>query len=1107
MPDDTKGRGTRNPYSPDRQGSDLSSSLERFSGALSGNADALKGNSTNLAKNVSSLDKNTSALLSIAKEFQEFEKSFKQDLDNFSESTKKSYDEQTKQAKGQTEDISKVLDESNKNTNNALTRGQKIGNVFLTTFETVGKRLISELTSSMHRVAESYKSNFTDITVRMQWSDTEYASMFKDMASTFLQQGLGRQFSPVDYAEALSETLSTGLRGDEAQRQAYQNLIANQLVPAISTNTREYRQMSKQFGATFTQGVTAISKYTESIYGAEGLEEGKLNNVISSLETTLRYSASTGEYTEEQVQSALDQFIFAINAMEQAGINTDDFVSQVQAVLEGGVGDNVSTLFYAMGAGTPDQLEGRLMQDPMSVFEDYMEYMSLGNGNGLNAQNTITSAIGGNTQVGMQVSTAENLGFDWGEVREEFSNYDSTAVFSDQMDKLRDGYYKTADAQLDTLEENIATPLGVLEAEIPRFQELTTDVKSILGVLLQMSLFTNTRNGADPDEVKGLFGKIKSSKVGTKVSSALSKPAAGALGKAGVSTGAAVGGGAMIVGGLIMTGKDMYDAATSAQDSGESGTELIDDLVRGGFLGNTAMTSEDRSSAIESALSGQKQEFDWSEMAGNASKYALTGGGIGTIAGSAAGGVGAVPGAAIGAAVGGVVGAATNAVDQIVENYKFNQLADSVNAFNESLTSTTTAVDNYGKAVENYEATQEDLKKLSGEINASESEKLKILDSLKEQYPALLTNVNDLSDFDSEYIAVIQDKIEREKELAASQAVSSVSDLLDEAASASEDTRDLLGDYLGAAGRGFVEEIGSEDKARSMTNKDLMSVADKYAAQAGLSTDEFIEKLNKSKSGGFFEKVYERDANGQYTGDWFWAAKEFTSGDNYKQYLEDDKNIDETVYTDAINADYSRILNLVNQFDELLLNATDDQGNVQLTENQLNSVEGWLSDLETLMNSFNESTSIINGAGSKIGSGDPRFDSARKLAEAAGVDFPNFKVGAYDIQSDNTLANLHEGEMVLTSANAEKLRQLAGGGLGGILSALVEMTSLSSSVVPDESTSESLSSAIVSAIDSQTETLSGYLVTINNTILSLLKQPGGQGAVNVTEAAYTYEGS
>ena len=116
-----------------------------------------------------------------------------------------------------------------------------------------------------------------------------------------------------------------------------------------------------------------------------------------------------------------------------------------------------------------------------------------------------------------------------------------------------------------------------------------------------------------------------------------------------------------------------------------------------------------------------------------------------------------------------------------------------------------------------------------------------------------------------------------------------------------------------------------------------------------------------------------------------------------------------------------------------------------------------------------------------------------------------YKTGSRFVARDQ-IAQLHAGEMVLTASNAEALRQIDANGLQGALSTMKEIAS--ASPVEDTTTQTAMSNLIVASINSQTETLGNYLMTIVGYLsrLSPASSVNADNTAQLSEALLTYAG-
>lgn len=1159
---------------------DFSTTFDALSSSISSNTSSLNTNSDNLSRNAGSLDRNTQALLEMARQFQRSVSDFSDASDRLSEDSANNTRQTRNDAEHNLRDMQNMFARSNRSLERTMTLGQKISSSFIGTFEIVGKRLFNEFTSAASRVSQKYKEQFSNITVRMQWSQSDYSEMFNSMSARFQSEGLNKSFSPVDYADALSDALAIGLRGDEAQRQAYNNLITNKLIPSITTNTTAYRKMSKTFSDSFDQNILAVSKYTEALYGAEFQEEGKANALLEQVQASLRYSVASGQLSDEEAMKSLSEMSLVLSKMESEGINTDEFMSMISAGLNGAVDSLSDFQREALGFVDAGQFQKKFLSDPMSVLEQVFEAYRIKGSVATSRQEL--NILGGDPTTQLEVSSVieryrkEDRNF-FDEAEEELLKFNSSAEFEKSMKKLQGGHGSTADDIVNKIEENTMTSLGVLESEIPRFEALASDVKAILSLLATNLIFTGLSKGGTgsgtnlltrlPSSLSGAgaAGSPFAAGVGHGMHSFFSPAtraanAANGLGSAGATVGTTAAGIVGIAAGTVMGGIDAYENITTAQNEGLSTGETIGHGVRGFFTGGTLMTQEERSSAIDNALQGAGREFDWGEMFANVGKGAAIGSGAGTLAGSAAGGVGAIPGALIGGAIGGIAGALTNAIDQWVENAKYNTLADATKKFSDSLSKTSQSIDNYQNAIKRTEKVQDSLRIVTGETSASEERKKAVYEQLQEMYPTLLGNTEEYSELSARQIELLKEQVEREERLAGIEAANSLDETVksaNEALTASEailpgqsqgrmteDTLNLLNSLDGLESsiekqisdmvRGGLQKDQVESKRQELMKEfiqgDFQYLLGAGAQSMNMSLEDYQNYLNSAVGdAGFLGMGGTSLVSFQNTADGGFYTLNTTKGSsgesgfstsisNFKNRFDTNtgayKNFTDDQLKDQSNlliASRNAVEELLYQADRFARTELDEEGNLKITpdESLRISRKSTIEKIVEAVKKYNEHDLRINGGGSPYKSSDPVFDTVRQLAEAYGVgNLLQFKVGAYNIPRDDTFALLHQGEMVLTAANANKLRNLGSGGISGFLDGLTAMKSdiayakVSGSMkeFPSNSTA-----TVTAALQSQTDAIVGVLNTILTAILQIKPTPAlGGGTTTLSESLLSF---
>lgn len=1062
--------------------SDTFSTFEVFSQNVVNTRDALASNTKELKENTESIDQSTAILKKMIASFSKVSGDFSSSTEVFDKSFTKSVDRNKNNLQDAIVDAEKLFERSGKNLDSTLTRGQKIGGTLISTMQVVGKRLINEYTNAADRVARTYKDQFSNITVRMQMTESDYSDMFNAASKSFREQDLSKQFSPVDYADSLATVLETGLRGDEASRQAYQNLIANKLIPAISTNTVAYRRMGKEFGDAFTQNTVAISKYTEAIYGAEGLEEGKLNNVIESLRTSLVYAVSQGEMTDEQAMESLNKFITGIQAMESAGVNTDDLVSNVQAILEGDI-SSISNMMRYAGVEDASDLLNTMSRDVFELFERYTEAYNM-NGSSLASQNQQVSALGGDVTTGMQVKAATDSGkLDWNQVRDVWSEFDSSEEYNKQMNNLQDGMYQSADAAADKVTENLATSYGVFQSEIPRFQEMATDVQSILtavvailakdtlgdtlsknnGGLLSKFLgggktksttSTVTKGLSTVDKVDDIFFDLTSKSAVTSgghsawnslltkvpgVSSKASSIASGALTVA-----------LPALGGGIAIG----DIISSYKNSREEGSDVISAAGEGLLSGLTGVndTPEDVGDIFTGVLK-------------NTAKGAL---------------IGAV-GGPLGAAIGGAVGLTGNLIHALAEyNSEEEVHRRNLEESAEQLKKSSEALSTYSTEIDKYSSAENALSELKQNSSKDSVSYKKALSELKSVFPDYLKNLNEDSEVTSGQITILEKLIDLKKQQAALDAANALAEV---------DTEQIINNMIEADK--INSEVDKESSAESNV-QGILNGIEEWGKTHGATEIRFDEQGRNLE--GYVDSEGNLITEGEAYDQLFTMFQGLRLGvDDAAKY---DKEFKTTNYAGVISAAGSgmditsesvdsegieRVIGVAPSihYEDALVNTESkrDVDSYIQGENHLQNNIGILATAASdefkpyhksgVLDALKRISLYVDEG--RIGTGDSALMSQEDLRDSVGASAQEFvdqyklssdyaklfKTGAYDIQSDNTPAILHQGEMVLTSTNANMLRNLGSGGISSLLQGLTLVSNNSQTTTAKETTTPS----------------------------------------------------
>lgn len=1112
----------------DEGGDEFLRVFESLSNNFSSTSEGLSDNTTGLKVNTKSLDNNTRVLQDIARQFDKITSKFGEDLQDAADKTRRSIEDSGDIAQDLTTDMRETFERGSHNINQSMKLGQKVANFLIDSLKIVGGTIIKQYTDAANTVAAKYKESLSSVTVKMQMSKGDYSDMFNDISRQLQQEGLNKSFSVVDFTDSLEEVLSTGVRGEEAKREAYQNMITNKLLPAISTNTTAYRKMSKTFSDSFNENYLAMEKYTEQLYGAEGIEEGKSGEVLDALESRLRNEVAKGEMTEEEAMRALTIAQSSASALESSGVSADDLVGILNDFANGMSVASAGTSYYT-GLSSTDEFS---TENLIKAITTYLERGGYSSAAGRVTNQALGSVLNDRTSQDLETAVLNGLNIDdiLDKAQETIDSTQST--YNKWMEGLKNGDFSTSDQILDKVTENAATSLGVAEAQIARFDEISSDVKTIVGLLGDI-IFNQVTGGFGSGE-KSLLSQIGKKITSTKVGSAVSS-FGGASSIGGGLLNLAAGPSALIVGGALAA-KDTIEGAVTANQNGASAPEVALQAYRGFLTGGKKDSEEEKSTKLNNALSGKGVDFDWGAVGGNALKWGALGAGVGTAAGGWAAGLGT----AIGGAVGTVGGALANAIDQMVENAKYNALAESVDKFNESLSKADSAISNYQAATEKSEKVQNALAVATGKVSASEGSREKSFKELQSMYPELLSNTTSYSDLTARQVELLEAQIENEEKLARDEATKAASDLfgdgegsvgkllssveallpdkskstmtsssknlIDAMKESETEVSKIQGGTLHGMSQEQVDAQVSEQ--RKEFNSQLPQMISEGAQSMNMSEEDYLKYFNDALGG---KDVITRDTSGNYvlnteTNDI--GESGYSMGMSYYK-----ENFDENGYSKDFNyTDVAEEMNLASQaltqgiqeLTTLAMKNLDEDGKLKegVPTYTIDSWKGILENLKENALYYNELDLRAYGGVNPIHSDSPSLEEVNKLASAIGEPL-QFKVGAYNIPRDDVPAILHRGEMVLTSANADTLRDLAGGDVSGYLArqSIADSIEKYLAAVPTDGESSESSTTVASAIETQTESITGVL---NNILVLLQSRLGDRHVVSPTTLSDNY---
>lgn len=1009
-------------------------------------------------------------------------------------------------------DAEKMFDRSSKNTNQALTMQQKIGKTFITSLQAIGREFIREFKASINRVSSDYLSNLSSITTRMQLSNKEYAGLYNHYASKISKEFTGA-FSVKDFSSALTTALDTGLRDTRAKEIAYQNMITTKLVPAISTNTREYTRNSKVLGEKFSQSVTAMYKHIEStLKDTTGLDEGQINNIIDTLGTNIRYlSKGDSEAANKAYESVLAGH--AVMA-DQVGSKTADETLQILNNLLNGKLDNIAGM-SAIG-GTGDDLVKKLQSGELT-FAGFYEKMQSGIQQFFSSDNPsvveidkVSEALGVSSDYVKEVLSAKHYGDeDFSKYSEIASKYNRTGTYGEQLQRLEEGYYTSADDYFSNQLDNSTTWMATAKSNFARFDMHLGLITTILGSIAANMFFTKTKGGQQiVNGAKGLFSKLGPIGPSAKQLPLKGLPSSGSstsgFTKILGSTGAKVLGG---VGGAIMIGSDIISAKKNGKSTGE---------------------------ALLAGVTGVTKDVDsgW-DIAGNTAKNAAKGAAIGTVFGPW--------GTAIGAAVGAVSGLTHSLIEYNSETAKYERQLKSntetvakatemahqyevvqteVNTADEALEilrdKSKKGTQQYSQAYKTLQSQYPELLKGMGEDNELTEKQVNLLTELNKQ--KALENMYDLENSlkdkgeTNDNIIDQYEKVSKENDKIIEQnaqlstyydAITKLENLV-----GSSEVTIGKGDKLLVGGKAATKEqqeafdewvkLFKNDysamgfsKEYAVGNKDL-TVAHALNAASELGGLDIKLDYNavKAKSKGIqglwgAQETYgfiASDGSGRY---WNGSGKTDKSSNLKAKETKDISSEKTNLLEQASN--YNTLVQSYLNSDPIYVNRVNAQNTIKEYNKLLKSlVDNKLYTMDDLKSMFTAPSELVDHLG---------------LTDIKGY----YRVGTRNHTQDG-VGMFHKGEMTLTSANADKLRSIeSSGGISGIINGLFGLTRAKASPIDDSTSVDPVTSAIVQ----QTEVLSDLLSRILEAVtgISQIKNPTVATSVTVSDDLISFRGA
>lgn len=1053
---------------------------------------SLDKNSANLLKNSSSLDNLAKALLSQSREYSKIT------------------------AAGI--DLAKQLEATPKNVEKA---GNSVARTFISNFETVASYAISKFQTAFNSVVQNYNDNLTGITVRMQQTNREYTKALRDSTDWIKEEKYKTQFSQIDFTNSLNDVLATGLRDIRdgidgevvnplATNLARTNLVVNKLLPQLSTQTKAYTRMSKLMGDSFGKATTAIGQYTQQIYGAEGLEDNQLNELLETTYRELAGAIAKQGGTQDDFNTTWTQIVASYS--EYADRFGSEYATNMLSALKSSwtnediTGGDVVELYAADKSGVKNDKSSDAV---ISYFENYTDKLrQLGQGD-IAAVSNLAGLKHYNDMYDIIIS--DRFSENSPNSKEALAGFNYTDYFDKLSNQLQNGQYQSITAQQEKWNENTVSGIADIASEyIPDVTGVLNVVRDIISqwyAYWKISTVSNVagnlfKNGSGSLKSLGLLtngatiGETLASQIGTVGAETFMSNGSGfasgmsqaaAIGRSSLSILGKLAGAAGMAAGGYMAYSDSKDAYQRAQNSGTNATSAA---LNSFFTGSTTtgMSSDEKSAYYEQT--GYK--INLKDALSNGGKYAAIGGGAGTLAGGPMGTL-------IGTVAGGAVGMVTNVIDQAVEMSDFKK-------FNEAISKTTESIEALSKANSEYDTVMNKstaslnaldiLTQANGEETVASTE---ALSELKNAYPEYTKNINKVSDLDSDYIDLLKAKIEREQYLNEKNAYDNWSN--NQVTTKGLESSGLSKDYTSGV-RAFADSYDLFTNENGYLNQEKVVnwINSNYKTYRYNSPNEFLSDLSVSgilpvsnfgdldKNGNLQLSDFDKGISGVEIAD-------NGSGFNTDKYDRETKQID-----DKFDSGLTQLASMWDILENSYLLYNNDGSSKRSKSKAKSNIESHIDDFTNSWNALKQ-FAIDYGIKESRWDIDAPVTFPKNTLEAiyniAKKDVPKYLFGSDLVHQG--LAWLDNDEAVLTSTTANQLRSLAGGqSLSNYINLLYGATA-NVTGTPETSAASDIdlynrldiiSNAITRSIENQTETLVNYLTNAVS-LLNKIANPTG----------------
>lgn len=462
--------------------------------------------------------------------------------------------------------------------------------------KTILNKWLDRFTNGINNIYNTYEQTYTKIASVMDTNQKSYHEWQNNVSKDLQDQGLN---SAVTVSQAMSELERLASDGftdmTKASQMSIQNIQNRIINPFVDTTSDAYENLQNLFGTNFTNKITGMSSYLSDISGSNRVFKSSINDVIDKLEPVALSAkkdllGDSYRYVEELVKGGDMTQKQAIELISQA---TDAVADPYGALTSGN-----TAVAASVAQGKYNSVE--------EMIESIVDKASLAQSNDVIAQGAALQALTGSSN-GM-FSSRTNFDNVKKRIR-GISNSDVSSspesYYSEQLSKLKNGQLTTETQQKANIAENASTFVATLREAFPDAYDsivsIASTVKEILAAIIGGAILKGIGGiSGKSGMLSGVASKVGSglSSAGTYLGSGLANgfsnaaPTAFGAGKIGALTGTAgaVAGAAGALAGGAMAVKGTTDVVKDFKSGNvNAGTAMSATGAVGGAVGTTAL--------------------------------------------------------------------------------------------------------------------------------------------------------------------------------------------------------------------------------------------------------------------------------------------------------------------------------------------------------------------------------------------------------------------------------------------------------------------------------------------------------------------------------------